>query len=147
MTRLSHTRAEIEALSARILSALQAQAETTVQELSTKLGFGVSGIRTKLLDLEHRGLAHFVARRTHGNLGNKQFWRAGPAPARVRPLSQACVQPALEQLARTLSAQPVAGGFPAGLSAPPPIAAHDTEHRHRDPLVAALFGPAQGARP
>lgn len=141
MTRLSHTRAEIAFLPDRILVCLKREPMWTVQELSAELGFAPTGIRNKLLELEMLGLVHHLESRTHGGLGLVHYWNNGPKPKDVKYFERSQSQAAkVRREAKAKSPQAEETD-----SCPPRqnTVKSYPQNFQRDPLVAALFGPAQ----
>ena len=120
-------------LTSQIEEALQHK-PSTIQELCRELGFSRHAIHVRLMDLMAAGRFHYVEVVTSGGLGLAHVWF--PGPASKEQLDE------LQRKQRARAAVPDRGPIfiPRQVTtrAFPPV-------NRRDPLVAALFGPAHQA--
>lgn len=113
----------LAALPSLILALLKREPLWSVEDLARELDFSTSAIRKRLLALQGESRVHHIKLRTAGGLGLVNLWQHGPAPK----------NPAAPVTSKPIRAHQVAQTV-------------NTGDKNRDPLVAALFGPANGER-
>jgi hypothetical protein len=120
-------------LTSQIEEALQRK-PSTIQELCQELGFSRHAIHVRLMSLLLAGRFHYVEAVTSGGLGLAHVWFPGPAPKEQLDELQR------KQLARAAVPDrgPICTPCQVTTRAYQPV-------DDRDPLVAALFGPARQA--
>jgi len=120
-------------LSSQIEEALQRK-PSTIQELCRQLGFSHHAIRVRLVALMAAGRVHYVKEVTSCGLGVAHMWHPGPASKEQ-----------LDELQRKQHARAaVPDRGPISIPSQVTTRAFPLVHS-RDPLVAALFGPARQA--
>jgi len=118
-----------ERLAGNILKSLQ-QRPRTLAQLADELGFSQHAVRARLRRLLADGLVHFDEVPTKGNRGIGHIWNAGPAtPDQI-------AQAAQRERDRIEAREEGPGSIPKQETVRTYLPVH-----HRDPLVAALFGP------
>lgn len=128
MSRLTHTKAEVAALPGRVLACLSRDSSSTIPKLSKELGFSLCGVRAVLLDLQQKNTVHAIRARAHTGGGSIHQWCIGPLPvvADPEPRAEDDEADAIYYLPKQRRVS---------------VYTIDTP---RDPMIAALFGPAQG---
>lgn len=121
------TRAEYDALPGLILAALERNPKMSAIDLVKELGYKSSSIRKSLRNLLDGNRIHSIAARTHRGSLPIKLWSIGPAPE----VHELATQPEVKHIdVRQIIRQ----HYPDRVAV-------------RDPLVAALFGPASFVSP
>ncbi|MFC5550741.1 hypothetical protein [Massilia aerilata] len=107
---------------------------STIQELCRDLGFSYYAIHVRLMALMTSGRVHYVKTPTNGGVGLAHVWHPGPASKEQ-----------LDELQRKDQARAVVPDR-GPICTPQQVTTRAyTAVNRRDPLVAALFGPARQA--
>lgn len=126
---------DAEQLGDRILELLRPGPAKMIQQLCSELGFSRHAVHVRLRTLMADGHVHYVEVVTKGGLGLAYAWQLGPAP-----------QEKLDELHRIQAARaamPDRGPIFTPMQVMTRTYPRDVNQR--DPLVAALFGPARQA--